>query len=64
MHLTSSDTYKRTPILVYKFRPKRTGFDMYANYTRPQSTFLAPLINRIHRRYKNVIDDNDDRGFK
>ena len=28
-------------ILVYKFRPKRTGFDMYAEYTRPQLTFLA-----------------------
>ena len=28
-------------ILVYKFRPKRTGFNMYAEYTRPQLTFLA-----------------------
>ena len=37
--LTSSDT-KRTLmhlyILVYKFRPKRTGFNVYAKYTRPQ----------------------------
>ncbi len=23
-------------ILVYKFRPERTGFNMYAGYTRPQ----------------------------
>ena len=28
-------------ILVYKFRPERTGFNMYADYTRPQLTFLA-----------------------
>ena len=28
-------------ILVYKFRPERTGFNMYAEYTRPQLTFLA-----------------------
>ena len=30
-----------TSILVYKFRPERTGFNMYAEYTRPQLTFLA-----------------------
>ena len=43
MLLTSSDT-KRTlmpPILVYKIRPTRTGFNMYVEYTRPQLTFLA-----------------------
>ena len=28
-------------ILNYKFRPKRTGFNMYAEYTQPQLTFLA-----------------------
>ena len=28
-------------ILVYKVRPERTGFNMYAEYTRPQLTFLA-----------------------
>ena len=28
-------------VLVYKFRPKRTGFNVYAEYTRPQLTFLA-----------------------
>ena len=40
MHLTSSNT-KRTSILVYKFRPERTGFNMYAEYTQLQLTFLA-----------------------
>ena len=45
MLLTSSDT-KRTlvtdaSILVYKVRPERTGFNMYAEYTRLQLTFLA-----------------------
>ena len=28
-------------ILVYEFRLERTGFNMYADYTRPQLTFLA-----------------------
>ena len=28
-------------IIVYKFRPERTGFNMYAEYTEPQLTFLA-----------------------
>ena len=34
-------TYTDASILVYKFRPKRTGFNVYAEYTRPQLTFLA-----------------------
>ena len=28
-------------ILVYKFRPERTGFNMYAEYAKLQLTFLA-----------------------
>ena len=42
--LTSSDT-KRTlmHILVCKFHPERTGFNMYAEYTLLQLTFLALL---------------------
>ena len=28
-------------ILVYKFFPERTGFNMYAEYTQPQLTFLT-----------------------
>ena len=28
-------------ILVYKYRPERTGFNMYAEYTQLQLTFLA-----------------------
>jgi len=40
--LTSSDT-KRTlmHLYVYKFRPERTGFNMYAEYTQLQLTFLT-----------------------
>ena len=36
-------------IHVYKFRPERTGFNMYAEYTQPQLTFLAlvPCSNVI-----------------
>ena len=32
---------KETIILVYKFRPERTGFNMYVEYTQLQLTFLA-----------------------
>ena len=28
-------------ILLNKFRPERTGFNMYAEYTQPHLTFLA-----------------------
>ena len=28
-------------ILVYKFRPERTGFNMYEEYSQQQLTFLA-----------------------
>ena len=34
-------TNTEASILVYKFRPERTGFNNYAEYTRPQLTFLA-----------------------
>ena len=43
MLLTSSDTKKNTDasIIVYKFRPERTGFNVYAEYTHPK--FHYPL---------------------
>ena len=41
MLLTSSDTNTDASILVYKFRPERIGFNMYAEYTQLQLTFLA-----------------------
>ena len=40
-------------ILVYKFRPKRTGFNMYAEYTRPQLTFIA-LVPCLKRSRKGI----------
>ena len=46
-------------ILVYKVRPERTGFNMYAEYTRPQVTFLAILpgigVSRAGRRSWGTI---------
>ena len=36
-HYTNTDA----SILVYEVRPEKTGFTMYAEYTRPQLTFLA-----------------------
>ena len=37
-------------ILVYKFRPERSGFNMYAEYTQLQLTFLAlkPWFGSCH----------------
>ena len=37
LRLTNTDA----SIIVYKFRPKRTGFNMYAEYTQLQLTVLA-----------------------
>ena len=34
-------TNTKASILVYKFCPDRTGFNMYAEYTQLQLTFLA-----------------------
>ena len=36
-YLTNTDASS----FVYKFRPERTGFNMYAEYTQLQLTFLA-----------------------
>ena len=43
MLCSSSDTRQTqdASILVYEFRPERTGFNMYAEYTQPQLTFLS-----------------------
>ena len=35
-------------ILAYKFRPERTGFNMYAKYTQLKLTFLAFLQNVVY----------------
>ena len=35
--LSDTDAY----ILVYKFRPERTGFNMYAEYTQLRLNFIA-----------------------
>ena len=40
-NLPGYQTNTDASILVYKFRPERTGFNMYAEYTQPQLTFLA-----------------------
>ena len=60
MLLTSSDTKRSNndaSILVYKFRPERTGFNMYAEYTQPQLTFLALVPwNKTHRLSRNICN--------
>ena len=40
-NLLGYKTNSDASILVYKFRPERTGFNMYAEYTKLQLTFLA-----------------------
>ena len=44
MLLSSTDTKQtlmQTSILAYKFQPERTGFNIYAEHTQRQITFLA-----------------------
>ena len=43
LNLLGYQTNTVASILVYKFRPERNGFNMYAEYTQPQLTFL-PLV--------------------
>ena len=54
MLLTSSDTERTlvtdVSILVNKFRPERTGFNMYAEYTQLQLTFLALIVPGVEVR--------------
>ena len=45
-------------ILVYKFRQKITGFNVYAEYTRPQLTFLA-LHPCLERSFKSTAFTTD-----
>ena len=40
-NLLGYETNTDESIIVYKFRPERTGFNMYTEYTQPQLTFLA-----------------------
>ena len=45
-------------ILVYKFPPDKTRFNMYVEYTQPQLTFLAllPLILVLFVLLKKLLD--------
>ena len=59
MLLTSSDT-KRTLMHLFLFTnsaQKRTGFNMYAEYARPQLTFFAlhPYLEGTENLYQIVI---------
>ena len=40
-NLLGNKTNTDASILVYKFRPERTGFNMYAEYTQLQLAFLG-----------------------
>ena len=40
-NLLRYETNTDASVLVYKFCPERTGFNMYAEYTQLQLTFLA-----------------------
>ena len=59
MLLSSSDTRETLMhlFLFTKFRPERTGFNMYAEYTQPQLTCLAllPWLN-LKLRFTRVYD--------
>ena len=54
MLLSSSDTTNTdASILINKFRPERTVFNMYAEYTQAQLTFLA-LNPWFYRIFSNI----------
>ena len=50
-NLLGYKTNTDAPILVYKVRPERTGFNTYAENTQQQITFLA-LLPSV-KQYKN-----------
>ena len=58
-YLTNSDA----SILVYNFLPERTGFNMYAEYTRPQLTFLA-LVPLFYLSTIKTLNNLIDKDFK
>ena len=53
MLLSCSDTKR---ILVYKFRSERTVFNMFAEYTRTQLTFLALVPWMLPSSCNRTID--------
>ena len=58
MLLTSSDTKQtlHASILVYKFRPEITGFNMYAEYTQPHNK-LSLNYNLAEQYLEVEIED-------
>ena len=53
-NLLGYKTNTEASILVYKFRSERTGFNMYAEYTQLQSTFLA-LHSWVGVSFRNIL---------
>ena len=51
-NLLGYQTNTDASILAYKVLPERTSFNMYAEYTRPQLTFLA-LVPRLYPSLSN-----------
>ena len=47
-------------IVVYKVRPERTGFNMYAEYTQLQLTFLAliPWFGYFLPFFGSILQNN------
>ena len=72
LNLLGYQTNTDASILVFKFRPKRTGFNMYAEYTRPQLTFLAlhpcsrlkyPKIVCRVSELELILEDGEEEGI-
>ena len=67
MLLTSSDTKRTLRHLVYKFRPERTGFNMYAEYTQLQLDiyiYSEPVWNwnYVYSPFKGCLCPSRDQG--
>ena len=50
--LSKLSKFNASNLLGYKFRPEKTGFNMYAEYTQLQLTFLALYILGLNEPWK------------
>ena len=55
-NLLYNKTNTDASILVYKVRPERTGFNMYAEYTRPHINFpcISTLKKAMFKLYVHI----------
>ena len=63
-NLLGYQTNTDASILVYKHHPERTGFNMYAEYTQLQLTFLALVPWALTSSHGGSLEIKTDSPFK